>query len=193
MFPWLRHLSAAAKVGRRARGMILRCVIILSGGECGSALQVESGFRLRHGGHNGLKFGRGVYIGKDVTIDCAVGAKLQIGENVTLTQGIFIGLKMAISIGNDVLIGEYCSIRDSNHRIADHDIPIRLQGSLSATVHIADDCWIGRGSCILPGCTLGRGVVVGANSVVNRPFKDMSIVAGAPARVIGSRLPPDAI
>jgi acetyltransferase-like isoleucine patch superfamily enzyme len=41
---------------------------------------------------------------------------------------------------------------------------------------------------ILPGVLLGRGTVVGANAVVTTTFPDYSILAGVPARIVGSRL-----
>ena len=49
--------------------------------------------------------------------------------------------------------------------------------------------WIGRGACILAGVTIGRGAVIGANSVVTRDVPPGKIVVGIPARAIRSRKP----
>jgi maltose O-acetyltransferase len=46
---------------------------------------------------------------------------------------------------------------------------------------------IGAGSVIMPGCHIGKGAVIGANSVVNGDVAPYSIVAGAPAKLIGDR------
>ena len=46
---------------------------------------------------------------------------------------------------------------------------------------------IGMNAVILPGITVGRGSIVGAGAVVTRDVPPFSIVAGVPARVIGTR------
>lgn len=54
---------------------------------------------------------------------------------------------------------------------------------------IGHDAWIGANTTILPGCHyIGIGAVVGAASVVTKDVDDFSIVAGNPARTIGTRL-----
>ena len=45
-------------------------------------------------------------------------------------------------------------------------------------------CWIGAGSTILPGVTVGENAVVGAGSVVTKDVPDNAIVAGNPAIII---------
>ncbi|WP_277750083.1 DapH/DapD/GlmU-related protein [Falsirhodobacter deserti] len=55
-----------------------------------------------------------------------------------------------------------------------------------APIIIGDNVFIGYGSIILPGVTIGSNVVIGAGSVVSRDVPDRSIVAGAPARQIGT-------
>ena len=50
-----------------------------------------------------------------------------------------------------------------------------------------DDCWIGAGSTILDGVTVGQGSVIAAGSVVTRDVEAYSVVAGVPARLIRSR------
>jgi acetyltransferase-like isoleucine patch superfamily enzyme len=52
---------------------------------------------------------------------------------------------------------------------------------------IEDGAWIGQRAIILPGRRIGRGAVVAAGAVVTRDVAPLEIVAGNPARVIGSR------
>jgi acetyltransferase-like isoleucine patch superfamily enzyme len=179
-------LASLPKVTRRVRGSAIRLIIRAAGGECGSGLQVERGFRVRRGFHEGIRIGRSVYIGKDVTIDCTHGGSLDIGANVTLTHGIFISCVESVSIGNDALIGEYSSIRDANHGIGPDEL-IRNQPLTSSPVNIGRDVWVGRGVAVLPGTSIGDGAVVGANAVVTRKVANGQIVAGVPARQIGLR------
>jgi acetyltransferase-like isoleucine patch superfamily enzyme len=64
---------------------------------------------------------------------------------------------------------------------------MRYQPHTSKPILIGRDVWIGRGSCILPGVTIGEGAVIGANSVVTGDISDFAIAAGAPAKVIKMR------
>jgi len=59
-----------------------------------------------------------------------------------------------------------------------------LQTQPERAVRIGDGSWIGHGAVILPGVTIGRHVVVGANSVVTSDIPDFSVAVGSPARVI---------
>lgn len=51
-------------------------------------------------------------------------------------------------------------------------------------VVIGDDCWIGGNVVILPGVKIGRGVTVGAMSVVTKDVPEFCVVMGQPARVV---------
>lgn len=58
---------------------------------------------------------------------------------------------------------------------------------------IGNDCWIGREAMLMPGATLGNGVIVGARAVVTGHVPDYSVVAGNPAKVIRKRFSDDDI
>ena len=51
---------------------------------------------------------------------------------------------------------------------------------------VRDNCFLGLGSIILPGVTVGPNAVVGAGAVVTRDVPANSVVAGVPARVVRS-------
>ena len=53
---------------------------------------------------------------------------------------------------------------------------------------IGNDIWIGARVTILPGVHVGDGSVIGAGAVVTKDVEPYSIVAGNPAKKIGSRL-----
>ena len=78
-------------------------------------------------------------------------------------------------------------ILDVDHKFESVQIPIRDQGYELEAVVIGNDVWIGGGSFILKGVTIGDGAIVAANSVVNNDVAPYSIVGGTPARRIGSR------
>jgi acetyltransferase-like isoleucine patch superfamily enzyme len=75
-------------------------------------------------------------------------------------------------------------ITDQNHDYTDISVPISQQSQPERAVVIGDSSWIGFGSVVLPGVTIGRHVVVGANSVVTSDLPDYSVDVGVPARVI---------
>ncbi len=52
---------------------------------------------------------------------------------------------------------------------------------------VDDRAWIAFGAIILPGVTIGEGAVVAAGAVVTRDVAPFTIVAGAPAKEVGTR------
>jgi acetyltransferase-like isoleucine patch superfamily enzyme len=75
-------------------------------------------------------------------------------------------------------------ITDQNHGYEDITIPISKQSQPERAVVIGDGSWLGHGSVVLPGVTIGRHVVIGANSVVTKDVPDFSVAVGVPAKVI---------
>jgi acetyltransferase-like isoleucine patch superfamily enzyme len=69
-----------------------------------------------------------------------------------------------------------------NSVILTHD---RTRG-LYLDTRIEKNCFIGAGSMILPGITIGEGSIVGAGAIVTKDVPPRSVVAGNPAKVIKS-------
>ena len=61
------------------------------------------------------------------------------------------------------------------------------QGFDHAPIIIEDDVWIGAHCIILPGVTIKKGSIIGANSVVKEDTEELSINAGRPAKLISHR------
>jgi len=68
-------------------------------------------------------------------------------------------------------------------------VPIKDQGIVKRPVRIGPDVWLGTKATVLRGVEIGRGSVIGANSVVTRDVPDYAIAVGVPAKVVRSRLP----
>jgi carbonic anhydrase/acetyltransferase-like protein (isoleucine patch superfamily) len=165
----------------RVRGAVLR----LRGGAIGAkvrlgphcsfvrASQVSLGFRCH--------FEQGVYV-KVVN----KSARVAVGDYVFVGRGTEFDISHRLLIGRDVLIAPGCFITDHshNHRAGS---TIASQGCESAPVTIGDDVWLGAHTVVLAGVTIGHGAIVAANSVVNADVSPLTIVAGSPARVVGTR------
>ncbi|GJD00669.1 putative O-acetyltransferase [Colletotrichum higginsianum IMI 349063] len=87
-----------------------------------------------------------------------------------------------VIIGDRVQFGPNVSIYCAGHdtsvlsriKFVEYGLPVRIE----------DDCWIGGGTIILPGVTIGRGTTVGSGAVVTKSLPPYSVAVGSPARVI---------
>ena len=112
--------------------------------------------------------------------------QLEIGSRVNIEQNVHIVCHSRIYIGDDVSITANCAIVDVTHPYASGGIAKIGDRILDedSFVEIGAGSFLGIGSIVLPNVRLGRGCVVGANSVVTRSFADRSVIAGAPAKLI---------
>lgn len=138
-----------------------------------------------------------VYIGRDVELGAGTG-KIIIHDGASIQDRCII-------VG-DIEIGRYCTISLNVHMssgrhyynfkpelyIRDQDTMVQANPVLaekhSQKVTIEDDCWLGINSVIMSGITVGKGSIIGANSVVTKNVEPYSIMVGAPAKLIKKRL-----
>ena len=110
---------------------------------------------------------------------------LSIGDGTYIGRLSQINAWASVTIGRDVLIADRVFVGDADHSYMDPDAPIRRQGDcFQGAVCLEDGCWIGIGAVILPGVTIGKNAVVGANAVVTKSVPARALVGGVPARVI---------
>lgn len=137
-------------------------------------------------GTKNVRIGLGCRIGRDTEFETTEAGNIRLGNDIRINRGCMLVSYSGITIDDHAIIGEYVSIRDANHGM-NPDEPMRYQKHTASPITIGKDVWIGRGSCILPGVTIGEGSVIGANSVVNIDIPPYSIAAGIPAKVIKKR------
>jgi acetyltransferase-like isoleucine patch superfamily enzyme len=128
----------------------------------------------------GLEIGTGSYIFMEAWFDAKKNFKL--GNNSIINQKCRLDNRGIITIGDSVSISPEVCILTADHYPQSPD----FSGDVFP-VTIEDYVFIGTRAMILPGVTLGKGVVVGAGAVVTKDVAPFTIVAGVPAKPIGER------
>ena len=120
--------------------------------------------------------------------------KLNIQDNIWIGYYSFIDATYGVTLEEGIQTGSHvCIYSHSSH------ISIRLLGKkylstnsriafIKKPVKIGKYSFIGTLSVIFPGVTIGKGSLIKANSVVTKSFPDYAIIAGTPARQVGSTL-----
>ena len=103
---------------------------------------------------------------------CFVPGQAQIGKNFKLS---YWGLGVVVHIKTK--IGDNCKLGQN----------VTIGGKGKGVPELLDNVYVGGGSFVVGGITLGNNVIVGANSFVDKDVPDNAIVAGAPAKILRYR------
>ena len=116
---------------------------------------------------------------------------LKFGKNVQINDYVHITAMKSVLIGNNVLIASKVYISDCSHGSYAGDENDSNPNSIPSErplfakpVFISDNVWLGEFVSVLPGVTIGKGTIVGANSVVSKNLPDYVIAVGIPAKPI---------
>jgi len=164
-------------------------------------------------GSGQLKYGSNIRIGERTRIELAARSVLYIADNVSISRAVHFalqdGCRTRIGVGTtiqdgcrifgDVVIGRNCILApnvfvSSGTHVFDAvpELPIQIQDRAapvaSSQIRIFADSWFGINTVVTPGLTIGRGCVVGANSVLTSDLPPYSVAAGNPARIVRKRL-----
>ena len=175
----------------------------------GSRTVVEGAERIVYGDGGVLRVGLGSF-GISSEHDTSVlrvreGAELVIGGVVSLQRGVRVvvdGGRLSIGHGTNVngvgtkilcatgiTIGAMCTF-SWDVQVLDNDFHAITSGGVerpsAAPVVIGDRVWVGTRATVLKGVTIGDGAVVAAGAVVTRDVPAGAVVAGLPARQVGT-------
>jgi acetyltransferase-like isoleucine patch superfamily enzyme len=143
--------------------------------------------RIRNAGT--MRIGRDFRVhGRVIRVQLATSPSgtLVFGNNVGMNEGVSIYAEREVTIGDNVMIGDYTSIVDTDfHEVGPGDA-VRV-----APVRIERNAWLGRNVSVLCGVTIGANSVVAAGSVVTRDVPPNTLVGGNPARLIRELVIPD--
>ena len=154
--------------------------------------------------------GTNIIVRPDATLKlgnrCAIGRYVELGPDRQIEIGSETSIQDRSIILGDVTIGRYCSVAPNvnissgrhwfdlrpHELIKDQDRLVLADKTLlnnhSKLVTVEDDCWLGINTVVMPGVTIGKGAIVGANSVVTSDIEPYTVVAGAPAKLLRRRL-----
>lgn len=139
-----------------------------------SSIGFHCGLRVKLWAKNKLIIGDNFFIGHDsfIATDCEIGKNVMFGNKVAVIGKYDHNFEQV-----GVSIRKAMQIRDE-----DYD----WHGKYLST-KIGSDVWIGYGSTILQGVTIGDGAIIGACSLVVHDIEPYSIYVGNPARKIRNR------
>ena len=157
-------------------------------------------FRLPHAKNRDvasqIEFGKGAYVGRQAWINInSKTARLRIGEGSVIGNDLTVTCGGLVDVGPGVLMSARVCLLDQLHDyddwMAPHfetGAPARFNWAMTEArpVVIGEGTWLGINVVVLPGVTIGKGCIVGANSVVTKDLPDYSVAAGAPAKILRS-------
>ena len=109
---------------------------------------------------------------------------VHIGNNCMIGTREWSNEPYLISIGNNVQIAR--NVNFYTHGGANCIRKMDPSFDVFGKIVVEDWAYVGSGSHILPGVTIGEGALVAAGSVVTKSVPPHSVVAGNPARVISA-------
>jgi acetyltransferase-like isoleucine patch superfamily enzyme len=112
----------------------------------------------------GLVIGRRCYLGRGVRLDLA--ERIELLDDTTLADGATVLTHLNVGYREHPLQRAFPS----------RALPARL----------GPGAFVGAGALLLPGASVGAGACVAAGAVVTRSVPDGVIVAGNPARIVGT-------
>jgi acetyltransferase-like isoleucine patch superfamily enzyme len=131
-------------------------------------LRIDSDFRYNKNYTSRILFGKKIKVENN---------SFSVLRSFAASGGCYIQAAEGIEIGEGTIWSFNVSLISLDHDLSDFSKK-REKGPLIIGKH----CWIGAGVVILPGVRLGDNTIVGANSVVTKPFMEGNvIIAGCPA------------
>lgn len=125
------------------------------------------------------RIGRYAFLCISERANIRIGIKTTVGRNVYMTCE-----KSEIVLGSDAMLSTYIKIAVGNHCILKEETEITNYQPIVAEEHV----WIGTGATLLSGAFLGKGVIVGASSVVTGKIPAQCVGVGTPMRVVNENV-----
>jgi maltose O-acetyltransferase len=112
---------------------------------------------------------------------CDYGSNVRLGERVYFNFNCVILDVCEVTIGDFAFFGPAVQIYAATHPL---NAALRRTQEFGKPVVIGSDVWVGGGTIICPGVTIGSRTVIGAGSVVTKDIPDGVVAVGNPCRVV---------
>lgn len=132
----------------------------------------------------GARIGRGTRIRTPLHIMGRYSdfSRLSIGEHTYVGPDCLFDLSAPIEIGDRAAVSARCSFV-THLSVGASDLE-ELYPATTAGVAVGDDAWIGVGSTLLMGRSIGAAAMVAAGAVVTEDVPERVLAGGVPAKVI---------
>lgn len=107
----------------------------------------------------------------------------KIGEDCWIGPFCYFNGIWGLEIGDRVDIATAVNVHTDSGPIETSKLA-KIYPVKKGVVKIGDDVWIGANVVILPGITIGSGVVILANTVINENIPDGVLYGGMPGKII---------
>lgn len=138
----------------------------------------------------GAYIGRGASLCDASCLDVGPRGVVRLGDYALVTAARIV-CDAEVEIGDYALVSWDVIVMDSYRVPLDPQQRARCtldDGSLDTNraraIRIGRNAWVGFGSCVLPGVSIGEGSIVAARSVVAANVPPYVVVAGNPARIV---------
>ncbi|MBL8631528.1 MAG: glycosyltransferase [Rhodospirillaceae bacterium] len=150
---------------------------------------VSFGLGVQALGIDSLRIGRGTVVGDGTWLNVCLRdgqARMVIGECVLVGRRAMLSSMTYLEIGDHTIFGPNVYVASSAHEYeGNHLQPILMCGVRDlGRVVVEENCWLGTNVVVDGNITIGRGSVVGANSVVRHSMPPFSVAVGAPAKIV---------
>jgi acetyltransferase-like isoleucine patch superfamily enzyme len=112
--------------------------------------------------------------------------KIVIGSGTYINRYTILDAYERIQIGRDCVLGPHCVLNDNGREFRIGKL-VQDQPWTIKPILIGDGAWLGAGAIVLKGVSIGDGGIVAAGAVVTHDVAANAIVAGVPAKQIGTR------
>ena len=106
---------------------------------------------------------------------------------MNFNDNVFLNGAGEIHIGNYFHTGANLTIISTNHNYENAESIPYDKVRINKKVVIKDFVWCGNNVTIIPGVTIGEGVIIAAGSVVVKDVPDYAIIGGNPSKIIRYR------
>jgi len=115
-----------------------------------------------------------IHSSAEVSPHCEISPGCVVLPRAVINAGSFVGPNCIINTG---------AIVEHDCRLSGH-VHISPAATLGGNVQVGAFAHVGIGACVLPGCQIGEGSIIGAGSVILTSIPDEVTAVGVPARIL---------